>query len=207
MAHARLIVVLTLVACGGHASAPVTHPQDNAAAEQRKLPRFHSSRFSVSLPLPDGKTWRIDDHSASVLRATQATTQSKVELATWHEDDLMNRQRCEERARIKGFGERAGDEVDSEVASVPSGWDTLVWVSGEKLGNDVVGHVYAFASNIRKCLYFHYETRSADAAAIADRLAFARLRILGDLRLDTFDIPREKFPQKTDDRGNAPRTP
>src|SRR5208282_4208299 len=31
--------------------------------ESRTLLRYHSPRFKVSVPLPDGRTWRIDDHS------------------------------------------------------------------------------------------------------------------------------------------------
>jgi hypothetical protein len=203
VAHAR-IAVLLLVGCGG-GGAVTTHggepppPVDPFAATPMKMARFHSTRFGLSMPLPDGPRWRIDDHHASVLRATHAGTRSKVELVLWHEQDLMNRQKCEDAARMKGYGERAGEEVDTEVTALPTpDWDTSVWL-GVEAGQVPTGHLYAFSSNIRKCLYFHFSTE-APPGTVSDRLAFVRLRILGDLRLDTFDIPRVPL----DSRGISP---
>jgi hypothetical protein len=169
------------------------------------MARFHSARFSLSIPLPDGPHWRIDDHKTAMLRATHEATQSKVELVMWREDDLMNRQKCEDRAREKGYGERAGEEVDTETTSVPQGWDTLVWLGADRSDpkqapDQITGELFAFASSIRKCFYFHFVTR-AEARVISDRLAFVRLRVLGDLRLDTMDVPRTPV----DLRGISPR--
>jgi hypothetical protein len=154
----------------------------------------------VSLPLPDGPRWRIDDHRNAMLRATHEGTHSKVELVIWREEELVNRQKCEDRAREKGYGERAGDEVDTEITSVPQGWDTLVWIGADHGASDAkrgeaetTANLYAFAANVRKCLYFHFSTNAAPSA-ISERLAFVRLRVLGDLRLDSFDVPREHAP-------------
>jgi hypothetical protein len=77
--------------------------------------------------------------------------------------------------------------------SVPAGWDTLVWIGAEGDGSEMTTNLYAFAANVRKCLYFHFSTKAAPSA-ISDRLAFVRLRVLGDLRLDSFDVPREHEP-------------
>jgi hypothetical protein len=187
------------VACGGVEAKPVAQPPPAAPAAftpGARLLRFHSTRFSVSLPLPDGPRWRIDDHKTAMLRATHEASYSKVELVVWREEELMNRQKCEDRAREKGYGERAGDEVDSETASVPAGWDTFVWIGADRGTADqthrgeVTANLYAFAANVRKCLYFHFSTNAA-ASETSDRLAFVRLRVLGDLRLDSFDVPRE----------------
>ncbi len=158
------------------------------------MKHFHSARFSISLPLPDGPRWRIDDHRTALLRARHEPTQSLVELVIWHEDELVNRQKCEERARDKGFGERAGEEVDTEITAVPEGWDTLVWIGAEKGAHPppaVTGHLFAFAALVHKCLYLHFSTQ-ADAEVVSDRLAFVRLRVLREMRLDTFDVPRER---------------
>ncbi len=157
------------------------------------MARFHSARFSLSLPFPDGPRWRIDDHKTAMLRATHAATESVVELVMWHEEELMNRAKCEERAREKGFGERAGDEVEDETAQFPAGWDTRVWIGAEQDANKTsTGHLFAFASFIRKCLYFHFATKNASIAVVSDRLALARLRVFGEVRLDSFDVAREK---------------
>ncbi len=184
------------VACGGAEAKPIVHPapvEPAAFTPGARLLRFHSTRFSVSLPLPDGPRWRIDDHKTAMLRATHEGTHSKVELVVWREEELVNRQKCEDRAREKGYGERAGDEVDSEIASVPAGWDTFVWIGADApAGKDTTtANLYAFAANVRKCLYFHFST-SAAPSEISDRLAFMRLRVLGDLRLDSFDVPRQR---------------
>jgi len=154
------------------------------------MKHFHSTRFSLSLPLPDGPHWRIDDHKAALLRATHEATQSKVELAIWHEEQLMNRQKCEERARDKGYGERAGEEVDTEMTAIPEGWDTLLWIAAEHDASTSTGHIFAFGAFLRKCLYFHFSTRGAPAV-VSDRLAFVRLRVLREMSLDSFDVPRE----------------
>ncbi len=178
-------------------------PEPPAFSAGSHMAHFHSTRFGIAVPLPDGKHWRIDDHRSALLHATHAATQSKVELVVWREDDLMNRDKCETRAREKGYGERAGEEVDTEVTAVPKDWDTRVWLGAEPESAGqagATGHLFAFASNVRRCLYFHFETR-APLDVVSDRLAFVRLRVLGGLALDSFDIPRERV----DVRGALPR--
>ena len=160
------------------------------------MARFHSTRFDVSLPLPDGHHWRIDDHSAPVLRATHAATDSVVELAVWREEELDNRAKCEERARDKHWApEAAGDEISTEIVSFPAGWDTGVWIGADHDRKNVTGELVAYGAYIHKCLYFRFTTKAplADASLISDRLAFARLRIFGGLELDTFDVPRQRL--------------
>ena len=61
---------------------------------------FVSLRFGLKLPLPDGKGWRIDDHGASWLVATHGASGSELVLKVWREEAMMNRGRCEERARF-----------------------------------------------------------------------------------------------------------
>jgi hypothetical protein len=204
-----------VLGCGGSASptgsvAASPFPADPFNPGVR-VGRFHSTRFGLSIALPDGPRWRIDDHHSALLRATHAPTHSKVELVSWREAELVNRQKCEERAREKGYGERAGTEVTSEVAAVPTAdWDTEVWLStddatqsqvGPQRAAPVTGHLFAFASNIRRCLYFHFSTEAAPPV-VSDRLAYVRLRILGDLRLDSFDIPRERMDLPNSRSGN-----
>jgi len=170
------------------------------------MARFHSTRFDVSLPLPDGKAWRIDDHHAPVLRATHAPTQSLVELAVWHEDELVNRAKCEARAHEKGLApEPAGDEVSAEVVAFPAGWDTGVWIGADHDAKEITGQIFAFGAFVHKCLYFRFVTKAPlnEADAISGRLAFARLRIFGGLELDTFDVPRQQ--PGIESRGEAPR--
>jgi len=199
-AHVVLVVALSIAcgACGAPDRATtqtnVSQPEPAAFTAGARMQRFHSTRFGVSVPFPDGKSWKIVDHKIPILRATHDATRSIVELAIWHEDDLTNRAICETRAHEKGIAQEAsGEEVSTEVAAVPEGWDTGIWVGVDRANDrEATGHLIAFGAFVHKCLYFHFATTAeiAHADAISDRLAFARLRILGGLALDSFDVPR-----------------
>lgn len=199
MAHARLTLALALCAACGGAPKPVVQtkapPLDEppAFSAGARLGRFHSTRFGVSLPLPDGRRWRIDNHHAPVLRATHAPTQSLVEVAVWREDALVNRAACERRAHERGWApEPAGDGIASEVTSFPPGWDTGVWLGADHDARSARGELVAFGAYVHKCLYFRFVTQAPlrDPDAISDRLAYVRLRVFGGLELDSLDVPR-----------------
>jgi hypothetical protein len=185
-----------LLACGTPPPVVVAKPlppEPPAFSAGSHMARFHSTRFDVSLPLPDGKAWRIDDHHAPVLRATHAATESLVELAVWREDELVNRAKCEARAHEKALApEPAGDEISTEVVAFPPGWDTGIWIGADHDAKDITGELFAFGAFVHKCMYFRFVTKAPlrDADTISDRLAFARLRIFGGLALDSFDVPR-----------------
>lgn len=204
MAHARVVSLVALLfallsACGGSATKPivappVTTPESPAFTAGSRMAHFHSTRFSMSLPLPDGSHWHIDDHHAPVLRATHAATGSLVELAIWHEDELVNRAKCEQHAHEKGLAkEAAGDEISTELAPVPPGWDTGIWIGADHDEKTATARFIAFGAFVHKCLYFRFETTTPLAAAdvLSDRLAFVRVRVFGGLALDSFDVPRQ----------------
>ena len=88
----------------GPVAPAVSRPPPKPAAEAfsedpRPLPRYHSARLALSLPLPDGRAWRIDDHSGAERVATHAATRSRVMLATFRADVLVGRSQCEALAR------------------------------------------------------------------------------------------------------------
>ena len=62
----------------------------------------------------------------------------------------------------------------------------------------------AFGGYLRKCFAFVFSTEVAGVAEeplLSSRLAFARARILGGMRLgDVFDAPPRPDPQTRDDR-------
>ena len=89
MAHARVAVIVAVVFISACGSAP--QPAAEAAPSSSALPSsktfdgtawatFHSKRFELSLRLPDGPAWRIDDHRSPWLRATHEGTRSKIVL-------------------------------------------------------------------------------------------------------------------------------
>jgi hypothetical protein len=183
-------------------SASAPPPGEPAfVGEDRPLKRFHSARFELWIPLPDGPAWRIDDHTRPELVATHAATSSKLTLKTTIEPELMNRQKCEDRARAAGLvPEQTGSQnfrtVEDQAIVGPDAYDTRIWVMlqpGGKPGTSLRGHVFAFGAYIRKCLFVHFESEvSSDKLedVLSERLATARLRIVGGIALEPFDEPR-----------------
>ena len=171
--------------------------------DPRPLPHFHSKRLALDLPLPDGHAWRIDDHTRPELVATHAPTQSTVSVATFRADAVVGRDQCEALARERHLVP-SGDlrTLESSVEITQDDYDTRVWVAlepGSGPDRPLVGHVMAFGGFLRKCYAFDFSTRvdsSADEDVLSARLAFARARILGGLRLGTStEIPREAPPE------------
>ncbi len=210
MAHQGLRLALTvavtvaIVGCAGGSSRPGPAPPPAATAPsgpptfsaRARYPRFHSTRFGLSLPLPEGKQWRIDDHSHRELRATHAPTRSEVRVYAWRERDLMNRARCEGRARDLGLvPDLDATMLEQEVVTQPAGWDGRVWLGLETRSTGagkptLIGHLMEFSARMRRCLFFYYRTEvpGGDERMLSARLAVIRLRVLGDLTVDSFGV-------------------
>jgi hypothetical protein len=147
----------------------------------------------VSLRLPDGKAWRIDDHSQPELVATHAATRSRVMVAVLRADALVGRQQCEALAVERRLVPRGPMQtLEEAVEMTQETFDTRIRVAiapGNDPKDPVVGHVMAFGGFLRKCFVFDYSTEASGAAeeeALSARLAVARARILGGLRVDAF---------------------
>ncbi len=164
--------------------------------------RYHSKRFNLSFPLPDGKAWRIDDHTRPALVAVHDATSSSVSVQLTHEDDLMNRKKCEERARDLGWvPSKTLTTVDDEVTVGPEAFDSRVWVAVDaaRPGGALEGHVYLFGSFIRTCLFVHVSTKvpsANDEDVLSDRLALVRARLVRGVALD---------PPRTTEDATVPR--
>lgn len=217
MAHSDLrfvFALLLLVACGSNRSQPndpgVGGSQTNAppprppqfSTDDAGVGRFHSKRFQLSFPLPDGKTWKIDDHSKPELHATHAPTSSSVMVVTTNEEELMNRARCETRARELGHVPK-GDltTVENEVVTHPDAYDSRIWVAldAARPGGAVDGHVFLFGSFLRRCLIVRVTTTvpsAKDLDVLSSRLAIVRGQVIRGLRLD---------PMRTTDDATVPR--
>jgi len=173
------------------APASAVFPEDD-----RPLPRYHSKRFALSLPLP-GASWRIDDHSQPELVATHAPTHSRVTIRLFRTANLAGRTECEAIARDhKLVPEGDLRTVEDEVTITEGSFDTRVWVAIEAApGAPVMGHVMAFGGFLRKCYFFRFSSQVPDArdeAELSSRLAYARARIFGGLQLHSFgELSRE----------------
>jgi hypothetical protein len=198
-------VLILLVVCAGEFlgacslhSAPLAvsaAPSKTAAAmfpdNLAPLLRYRSKRFALSLALPDGPVWRIDDHSQPELVATHALTRSKVVVTVFHADEIVGRAQCEALSRARKIVP-TGDlrTLEDEASYTQQTFDTRVWVAvepGAGPNGSLIGYVMAFGGFLRKCFAFVFSTQVDDAAeepVLASRLAFARARILGELALD-----------------------
>jgi hypothetical protein len=201
--------------CGGAADAgkgAASRPPPSRASivafprEEARWPKFHSVRFRLSVPLPDGKSWKIDDHSQAELHAAHDATQSRLVLFAWNDSELMNRAKCEERARARGLVPDGLVTVDDDVTVGPEAYDTRVWVTampGRDAKAPLLGHVFAFGAFVRRCLFVDFQSEVAsgqDGETLSSRLALVKVRLLGGLTLDPprttpdADIPPEKRP-------------
>jgi hypothetical protein len=200
-----LICALAVACAASPASQPATAPPVRPAAaafpdDPAPLPKFHSKRFSLHLPLPDGKAWRIDDHTRPELVATHPPTRSKVVVAVLHADELVGRSQCEALARDRGLVPK-GDlrTLEEETGITLETYDTRTVVAvetGSQPDQPLVGHVMAFGGFLRKCFVFDFSTQvdgAADEPVLSQRLAFARARILGGIAIDPLGtVEREK---------------
>src|SRR5262245_56047856 len=110
MAHARVAFSATaavlVVACAAAEpvpaaaiDAPAVAKTPPASFQNTRWGTYHSKRFGLSLGLPDGSAWKIDDHRSGWLRATHDATRSGLVLRSWSESDNVTRKACYDRAR------------------------------------------------------------------------------------------------------------
>ena len=207
------ILSLSFLACGDTPAvqAPTSHDTGDAGAislspefSESTWGKFHSQRFQLSIPLPDGKRWRIDDHTTPALVAEHAGTQSKVTLYTSFEHELVNHKTCEDRARATGYVPKTDLRTVDDIVTVgPEAFDSRIWVAveTEKKDGPLVGHVLLFGAFVRKCLFLHLETRvptraPEDEAKLSARLASARVTMIGELKVD---------PPRTTEEADVPK--
>ena len=164
---------------------------------------FHSKRHMLTVRLPEGRAWRIDDHTTPELRATHEGTQTELIVAVEGAGELVGRAHCEALSRKKGRVP-TGDlrTLEDHVTVGPEAFDTRVWVAVE-IGNKgvLVGHVFAFGGNLRTCLFFHAKTTVPSAGSeivLSERLAIAKTGLFGRLALD---------PPRTSVEVEVPRAP
>ena len=187
------VFALLLAACDPTPAAPPVVPSTPVPVVETR-PRalgdgpmgdFVSLRFGLKLPLPDGKSWRIDDHDSSWLVAKHAASASDLVVRVWREETVMNRARCEERARFwRKIPEReSADIVEKHPVNVPAGFDTMVEVGviapalvGKKAraGEELRGVAMAFGGKGRRCFAWIYTTSAGGPGAeavLGERLA------------------------------------
>ncbi len=209
LAVSPLIVLASWAAAAcaapSHPAAAAVQPASQAAGfpqDDQPLPRYRSRRLALALPLPDGRAWRIDDHSRPELVATHAPTRSRLVVSVFSVNELVGRAQCEELARSRKLVPESDPKservVEDQVAITQQTFDTRVEVvleTGNGPDRALGGRVMAFGGFLRKCYAFVYSTEvdaASDEAVLSSRLAVVRARVLGGLELEPFDaVPRE----------------
>jgi hypothetical protein len=160
--------------------------------------RVLSKRLRLSIPLPNRSGWKMKREKSSFLILDHASTASRLLVSIWRENELMNRDTCEERARwLRELPKRSGETLSSRGVKVPPGFDTEVDVgfASEGEGAPIDGWVLAFGGRARECFAFIYTTTSSGDGAeqvVGDRLAVMQtLTLEGIERRTGIGIGRE----------------
>lgn len=158
---------------------------------------FHSKRFGLYVPLPQGRAWRIDDHASPWLTARHDESRSRLLVRSWPAIELVNRERCERAARAwVSLPEREGTElIDEHPLAFPPDHDTRVEVriAGSPADARVDGVVMAFGGWAHRCFAWVYTTQASGRGAevvVAERLAVMVERSLGKTELTSPRSPR-----------------
>jgi hypothetical protein len=189
--------LLVVAACGGPGPAarpPAPGPEAPgppapAGWEGGAWGRFRSLRFDVSLALPDGSAWRIDDRRSPWLVAEHPRTESRLRLRAFRDDEPRNWRTCEARARALDPSLPPLDHIVEERSEglLPT-WDAHAWALIRPAPDgSLEGHYLFVAARIRKCLVAHYVTHARGASAgavLGARLGDVAERVVGGLRAD-----------------------
>ena len=178
------------------------HPPEYAT-DDAAWGKFHSKRFQVTVPLPDGRAWKIDDHRNAELVAAHAPTDSHLTHPRHPGGG------ADEPSAVRGARPcpRLGEEVDAhdrrQSGHRPPGRLRLARLGrarcdqGGRRGRDV----YLFGAFLRRCLLVHLTTSVSspkDEEVLAARLAVGSARIVKAITIDpprTTDgavVPRDK---------------
>jgi hypothetical protein len=210
MAHARVArsapVAVLIVGCAATEPAPaaaVAPPpasvETRASFQGARWGTFHSKRFELSLGLPDGSTWKIDDHRSGWLKATHAPTRSALLVRAWSESENVTRKACYARARQWESGLpdlEAQPLIDDQLRTLLGYRDSARVAVGVLVRGGAEpatgGFVVAIVGEIRRCFLVAFQTEASGAEAedeIADRLAIVTDRLLPSMKLDQSFTP------------------
>src|SRR5258706_1806931 len=210
MAHARLVlagsVAVVMFGCGGSGASPAAEPDARRGFAAEPLGSFqgtrwgtyHSKRFELSLGLPDGAGWKIDDHRSAWLRATHSPTQSSIGLRTWGEEGNVTRSSCYARARewdpeLPDLD--AMTLIDDRTRLLFGSRDVRVAVgivAGNATAPATGGIVVAVSADVRRCIVLAFRTQVRGPSSqdeVADRLVIVADKVLPSLKLDQSFTP------------------
>ncbi|AKT43000.1 uncharacterized protein CMC5_072270 [Chondromyces crocatus] len=196
----------TPVATPPPATAPATRPPGPAAELNGRVGEYHSTRFDLALPLPDGVGWRVDDASSPWLAATHASSTTTLLVRTWRPNDRVHRALCETQARTwrKLPGGEGSVVIEQRRIDAPAGFDTVLTVGivpPVPPSTAVEGFAVAFGGRAFRC--FAYAAATHAEGPDAAPLVATRLAALVELSLAGVHLESELTPA----RPASPRPP
>ncbi|MFO0660964.1 MAG: hypothetical protein U0165_14200 [Polyangiaceae bacterium] len=206
--------VLSIACQPTSAKAPVASASASSSAEPStgwagRWATFRSKRFGVVLPLPDGPSWKIDDHNTPWLTATHEPTKSSIKLRILLGDEPFTSQRCEDRIRQiePTLPSRSNkDAVDLGAVDGLSEWDATAFAVIAPHPADkskTLARYLLTAAHVRKCMVIYVSTEASGptaGAVLGDRLGdvaqgiVARLKLDAGIETDPPRLPRPPTP-------------
>lgn len=185
LATLGLAAALFPLACGSAAKpapGPVQpEPVPASVLQDANWGRYRSPRHGLSLPLPDGTSWRIDDHSTAWLDARHPGTGTRLRARTWIEPRPVNLTHCESEARRFAPDlpqtDEAGtiDAYETNELFAPDFSSQVVVGLGEvdPKQESIQGHVLVVGVAGRRCLVLSFTANAAGpkgTTVLAERL-------------------------------------
>jgi len=213
--HTRsALLLIPIAAMTASSCASVQHP---APPLQARTPQtvdlpdadwapFNSRRFQMTVAFPDGKAWRINDHSSEWLEATHPSG-TLFRARVWTEHGLVTRDSCEKTARywVPDLPAPSRDDIveTREMPDFPAKGFTTHLVVGlttppGAAPTTVGGVALAIGASGRKCvaIVFTSTQRSgASAQQVASRLEIGSRMIESVILRATATPAREPFEQ------------
>lgn len=181
-------VGLLLLSLGPACSPTTTPPAASVAPEPAPSAlldadwgRFRSQRYGLSVPLPEGETWRIDDRSSRWLDALHTPTETRLRARTWLEPRPVNRAHCEAEARrfasdLPVVDEQGviEDKVTDDLFAPDFSSRLIVGMGNVSPDSDKLeGYVMAYGASGRRCVAMVFTARSKGpkgSATLGERL-------------------------------------
>lgn len=185
-------MLASLFACEEGVSKPVAPagpPEEVRAFDAKDWGELYARALQLHVPIPEPRKWRMAERGNEVV-GVHSASHSKLWVTFWEERDLQNRTTCRAGAERDGLlAKRPMAVLEEHVDALPDAYDTRFWVAIDSARPEgrITGHVYATGAFLKRCFFFHYESSvpsEAHSDVLGARLAAARIRMLGTMKLD-----------------------
>jgi hypothetical protein len=157
-------------------------PQTRVGIADRGWGSIPSTRFSVTVSLPERKDWQIEAVREAWWTARHAPSSSELAVKTWPTARLSRREDCQKQIALWRPGApnpeaEPASVVDRRALEAPAGFHTELVVGVRRVPGstgEIEGYALAVGHTIGKCYAALFTTRAAGGnaeATVAERLA------------------------------------